>query len=128
MNNSITLLFSFYAVNSQRRSYISACLKCINEGLLKQKNNQFKILALDWSPKKESAKNIKVFFSKISNLKIEYINDETPHLIDRINNHLNKINSRYVLRLLEDCIFRTINLVNGLTNIVISWLHYQDLQ
>ena len=67
---------------------------------------QIKIVVIDGSPSLEAKKNEEVFKAEINNVIVNYIYDETINPNIRIKNHIEKINSRYVLRLLEDCVFR----------------------
>tara|TARA_Y100001968_G_C19380037_1_gene729804 strand:+ start:455 stop:1381 length:927 start_codon:yes stop_codon:yes gene_type:complete len=116
MNTLLTIIFAFYCNDKFRRKYISACLLSLNEGLKSSKNNQIKILAIDGSPEEEAKKNKLVFDREITNVQCEYVFDQTEHPNIRIKNNLKKIKSKYVLRLLEDCVYRCNNFVENIIN------------
>ena len=113
MNPILTILFVYFCENSTRRQYLKACLKSLNTSF-ENNNNQIEILVLDGSSHENATKNKIVFSNEVSKVKINYINDTTPNLIKRINNNIEKIKTKFVLRLLEDCIFRTNFFINDI--------------
>ncbi len=102
----ITILFTFYCDDVFRRKYLKACLISLNNGLEVKDKNIMNILVIDGSPLEESRKNKLIFDKEINKISVNYIFDKTENPNKRISNHLEKIKSRYTLRLLEDCVFR----------------------
>lgn len=106
IDHLITILFTFYCDDSFRRKYLRACLKSLNNALKKDDKDQINILVIDGSPLDEVSKNKFVFDNEITQIDVTYEFDNTQNPNKRISNHLKKFKSKYVLRLLEDCVFR----------------------
>ena len=113
MKKFLTIVFAYYCSSEVRRSYLNACLKTLSDGI-KNCKDEIKIFSLDGSPSSESRKNIDVFNLYFKDFEMIHINDQTENLIQRISNNLNVINTPYVLRLTEDCIYRCDNLLTNL--------------
>jgi hypothetical protein len=101
MSSSVTIMFSYLCESDPRRAYLLACIN----SLFKDDGNaivRWPILVVDGSDS-ENFKLNRALFPESANL--THIHDETENPIERISNHLDKINTKFVLRLLEDCIY-----------------------
>ena len=99
----ITILFAFYCDNGKRRSYIHACLNSIKKQIM-ELGELAKTVVIDGSPASEARKNEQLF-NELLKYDLKYIKDETPYMTKRIENCMSEIKGKYVLRLIEDCIF-----------------------
>jgi hypothetical protein len=99
MKNDFTIFFTFYSNSAVRRKYIEIALSTLfnHSDLL-----AVPIFVIDGSSEEDSIKN-RALFSHASNL--TYIHDTEINPFLRCNKHLHKINTKYVLRLLEDCAY-----------------------
>ena len=113
MKPILTILFVYYCQNSTRRQYLKACLKSLSASF-ENNNDQIEIIVLDGSSPENAIKNKTVFNKEVSKVNVDYINDTTPNMINRINNNIGKIKNKFVLRLLEDCIFRCNFFINDI--------------
>lgn len=98
-NSEFTILFCFYCASKSRRLYIKSCFKSLFQG---NNLNNVPVVVIDGSPVDEVKKNRLVF----NNLnQINYVVDSEKNPIKRMAKNSSYIKSKYVLWLLEDCVF-----------------------
>ena len=98
-----TLLFSFFCESEIRRKYLDLCVKSLFE---KMENYEIPVLVIDGSSKNHLLKNKEVF-KNIYNL--TYIEDSEKNQLKRIANNINFVQTKYLFRVLEDCVFINFN-------------------
>ena len=103
MASNFTIFFTFFADGDVRRKYVELAVKPLHE----KTDKSFPLLVIDASNKEDSKKN-KQLFSGFKNL--TFINDTEVNPFVRCKKYLNLIETDFVLRLLEDCVY--INLFN----------------
>jgi hypothetical protein len=108
--NNFTLIFSFYCNSAARRKYLNFCIQSIQRS---NKNNNFKVLVVDGSDPCNHGLN-KNLFHNFQNLTM--IHDEEKNPISRLHNHMKKIDTKYCLKILEDCLFIDYDFSKIITN------------
>ena len=98
-NNELTILFCFYCASKSRRLYLESCLESLFNGT---DLNKIPVVVLDGSPADQIEENRLVFRSL---KKIDYIVDSEKNPIKRMAENSQRIKTKYVLWLLEDCVF-----------------------
>jgi hypothetical protein len=96
---NLTIFFTFYCDSDIRRKYLELCVKTLFAG---GENNNIEILVVDGSPAKDYVLNKKIF-TGLS--KVRYFHDTESNPFKRCAKYFHKIETDYVLRLLEDIVF-----------------------